>query len=207
MKKEAKLKAEREKQALLVNRAVLGDTLAFEELLKMTYTSAYRLAFTFVKKPQVADEICQESYVKAHRALPRFRQEASFKSWLLRIVRNTALNYLRSYKKTEELDKEAYRLGYDHLPYLNLEQEQTKALLAKGIEKLPPRQKQALELRVFEEMSFKEVAAVMECPFDTAKANYRHALLTLAKILKKMDASENKFEEKTAYHRLREEIL
>jgi DNA-directed RNA polymerase specialized sigma24 family protein len=78
-------------------------------------------------------------------------------------------------------------------------------ILKAAIEELPERQRMALELRIFEDMSFKEVAAVMECPFDTAKANFRHAVMNLKKILEVSQGGRALEEIKHAFESMQED--
>ena len=133
--------------------------------------------------PGGADDVVQDSFVKAYKALKGFRGESSFKSWLLRIVANTAKNALRSRARHSGSDLDSQPLAYIHEDFGRLESGQRAKLLKEAVAKLAPKQKMALELRIFEELSFKEVASVMNCPFDTAKANFRHALMNLRKII------------------------
>lgn len=167
----------------LVQKAQQGDYEAFELLVKLHYRNVYNLAFRYMKEHGAADDVVQETWMKVHKSLDSFRGDSQFKSWLFQITRNTALNIIRNNKKHDGLDPEEEQLGENHQGYESLEGLQSNEILQNAIAQLPPKQKLALELRVFEELSFKEIAEVMDCPFDTAKANYRHALMKLQKIL------------------------
>lgn len=168
----------------LVERVQNGDHAAFEVLVRLHYRAAYNLAFRFMKDHGAADDVVQDSFLKAHKAIQGFRQDAAFKSWLLRITANTAKNALRSKHHKARVDMEEVDMGSTHGDFSAMEREQTSKVLQWAISQLPEKQKVALQLRIFEDMSFKEVAAAMESPFDTAKANFRHALINLRKILK-----------------------
>ncbi len=167
----------------LIASLVAGDRGAFEILVKLHYRSVYNMAFRYMGDHGGADDVVQDTFVKAYNAIGSFRQESSFKSWLLRIAINTAKNALRSQGARQMVDVADVPLGHQHKDYGRLEQGQTAAILQSAIEKLPPRQRQALELRIFDDLGFKEIAEIMGSPFDTAKANFRHALLNLKKIL------------------------
>jgi RNA polymerase sigma-70 factor (ECF subfamily) len=78
-------------------------------------------------------------------------------------------------------------------------------VLRVAIDKLPPRQKLAIELRIFEDMGFQEVADAMDCPFDTAKANFRHALMNLKKILEKAEGGKSLEEMRLALEAMNED--
>jgi RNA polymerase sigma-70 factor (ECF subfamily) len=167
----------------LVLRAKEGDAGAFELLLRLHYQSVYHIAFRFMKDHGGADDVVQDTFVKAHKNLASFRGDSSFKSWLLRIAINTAKNAIRSTERHRGYDIEDVILSEKSRSLGRLEREETLAVLKAAIEKLPPRQRLAIELRIFEDLSFQDVAISMECPFDTAKANFRHALMNLKKIL------------------------
>ena len=189
----------------LIESLQQGDEKSFELLVRLHHRAAYHMAYRYMKDHSGADDVVQESFLKAYRYIGSFRQDSSFKSWLLKIVRNTALNVLRSkhYKKTVNMEDDM--LGSAQGDFTGVERGQTLAILKEAIKELPPRQKLALELRIFEDMSFKEVSEVMECPFDTAKANFRHALMNLRKILHSVQGGKNIQELRLALQGLTEE--
>ena len=163
----------------LVKRAQQGDRGAFELLAKLHARTLYRMAFRMVNKAELAEDITQESLLKAYQNIGSFRGESKFSSWLIQIVVNTGRNQLRSLSRRNETNIDDEVIPSEHREYQRVEGEQSLGKLREAIEKLPPRQKMALELRLFEELSFKEIAVMMDCPFDTAKANYRHALIKI----------------------------
>lgn len=189
----------------LVQRVKNGDGSAFEILVRLHYRAAYNMAFRFMKDHGGADDVVQDSFLKAHKAIDSFRGDAAFKSWLLRITANTAKNALRSKHLKSRVAVEEVDMGITHGDFSGLEREQTSKVLQATIEKLPEKQRIALHLRIFEDMSFKEVAAAMECPFDTAKANFRHAVLNLRKILKASQGGSAYEEVKQAFESLQED--
>ncbi len=133
------------------------------------------LAFKRVKNREVAEDIVQISTMKAINALPNFRGESGLKTWTIKIMHNTATNWNRAQKEflnVDDIQLEAPTIPID--PYLS-----EKQLLRDAIEKLPPRQRIAFSLHVLEGKTFVEIAAVMKCPYNTAKANYRHGLLAI----------------------------
>lgn len=189
----------------LIQSLQAGDQGAFEILVKLHYRSVYNMAFRYMGDHGGADDVVQETFLKAYNAIASFRQESSFKSWLLRIAINTAKNALRSRDLRTTVAVDDVQLGYHHRDYNRMEQGQTAALLQAAIGKLPPRQRQALELRIFDDLGFKEIAEIMESPFDTAKANFRHALLNLKKILEAADEGRGLRELQMAFESLNED--
>ena len=124
---------------------------------------------------------------------------------LLRIAANTAKNALRSRDRRTMVDVEDVQLGSVHAEFGRLEKAQTGEILRIAIQKLPPKQRQALELRIFEDLPFKEIAEIMDAPFDTAKANFRHAVTNLKKILEATDQGRALDDLKSAFESLTED--
>jgi RNA polymerase sigma-70 factor (ECF subfamily) len=163
----------------LVRRAQGGDRGAFELLAKLHARTLYRMAYRMVNSAEVAEDVTQEALLKAYQNIGSFRGDSKFSSWLIQIVMNTGRNVLRSQNRRNETDIEDEVIASEHKDYQKIEGLQALTKLKEAVDQLPPRQKMALELRLFEELSFKEIAAIMDCPFDTAKANFRHALMKL----------------------------
>ena len=161
----------------LVRRAQEGDKGAFDLLAQLHARAMFRMAFRMMRSVEQAEDVTQEALIRAYNNIRSFRGDSKFSSWILQIVVNTGRNSLRSLSRRNETNIDNEVIPSEHRDYQRIEGEQSLALLKKTIEQLPPRQKIALELRLFEEMSFKEIATIMDCPFDTAKANFRHALI------------------------------
>jgi RNA polymerase sigma-70 factor (ECF subfamily) len=162
----------------LVEKVRTGDRRAFSELVKRHQRSVLRLSLRFVKDMDVAEDVTQESFIKAYEKLNSFEGRASFKSWLFQIAVNTARNKIREFKRnTVDIDDVHLAVGAE--AETTLVHTAVADIIHQEVEKLPFKQKTALMLRVYEDLSFAEIANIMECPYDTAKANYRHALLKL----------------------------
>jgi RNA polymerase sigma-70 factor (ECF subfamily) len=189
----------------LVLRVKAGDGAAFELLVRLHHRSVYNTAFRYMKDHGGADDVVQDTFMKAYNAIESFREESSFKSWLIRIASNTALNALRARGNRQMVDIADMEIGTASGGYDRIEKEQTAEILRWAIAKLPERQRQSLELRIYEDLSFKEVAEVMECPFDTAKANFRHAVMNLKKILEAAQGGKALEEMRQAFESLRED--
>ncbi len=155
-----------------------GNTNAFSALVLRHQRGLLRMGLRFVKDLDTAEDVVQEAFIKAYEKLDSFEGRSSFKSWLYQIALNTARNRLRETRR-ETVDVEDTHLAVGPSSETGLVHTAVSELLNKEVEKLPIRQRTALVLRVYEDLSFQEIAEIMDCPYDTAKANYRHALLKL----------------------------
>jgi RNA polymerase sigma-70 factor (ECF subfamily) len=178
----------------LVERVKAGDRLSFSELVKRHQRGLLRLSLRFMKDMDAAQDVVQESFIKAYEKLNSFEGRASFKSWLFQIAVNTARNKIRE-ARHETTDIENVHLAVGAVAENSLVHTAVADLIHDEVEKLPFKQRTALVLRVYEDMSFKEIAEVMECPYDTAKANYRHALLKLRQVFEQQQELKNWTEE------------
>ena len=163
---------------VLIEQVMGGNKQAFSELVKKYQRQVLRLALRLVGELETAEDVAQESFFKAYQKLGLFEGRSAFKSWLFQITVNTAKNKLRG-KRRDFVSLDKINLAVSAQAELKLESTALSLLIQKAVSELPERQRMALVLRVFEDLTFKEVAEVMDCPYDTAKANYRHALLKL----------------------------
>ena len=178
----------------LVAKVKAGEKKAFSELVRRHQKALLRLSLRFVRDLDVAEDVVQDSFIKAYERLASFEARASFKSWLFQIAVNTARNKLRE-KKEGSIDIEYVHLAVAPRAESALVHNSVASIINRYVNELPLRQKTALMLRIYDDMSFKEIADVMECPYDTAKANYRHALLKLRSDLEQSEELKNWTEE------------
>jgi len=162
----------------LVQKAKQGDVAAFSELVLRHQKCLLRLAYRVVGDLEVAQDVVQESFMKAYQKLSAFEGRSAFKSWAYQITLNTAKNKLRGLRP-ELVDIEKTPIADTFDMEGDIMNGDLKTIIQLQVDKLPQKQKTALSLRIFEDMSFTEIADVMKCPYDTAKANYRHALIKL----------------------------
>lgn len=162
----------------LVMEVKNGERKSFSELVQRHQRALLRLTLRFTREQALAEDIVQESFIKAFQKIELFEGRSSFKSWLFQIALNTAKNRFRE-RNHDLVNIDDVHLGVDPGAEVGLLQADIKKLIRAEVEKLPDKQRIALTLRVFEDLSFKEIAEIMGCPYDTAKANYRHALLKL----------------------------
>ncbi len=169
-----------ERDLALVRRFQTGDERAFDELVERHRRGTYRLAYRLLGNHADADDLAQEAFFRAYRSLSHFRGESSFRTWLTRIVLNLAADRkkdpaIRYHVPLEELPIHALPV-VPATPGGGRVGEET---LRRAVGQLPPRQRETLILRIFQEMKFQEIASVMGCTVGTAKANFFHALRRL----------------------------
>jgi RNA polymerase sigma-70 factor (ECF subfamily) len=162
----------------LVEEVKSGNRRSFSELVKRHQKGLLRMSLRFVKDLDTAEDVVQESFIKAYEKLHSFEGRASFKSWLFQIAVNSARNRIRDSRRNM-IDIENVQLAVGAEAESGLVHNSIAVALQEEVDRLPHRQRTALVLRVYEDLSFKEIAEIMECPYDTAKANYRHALMRL----------------------------
>jgi RNA polymerase sigma factor (sigma-70 family) len=167
-------------EAELVVRAKRGDAGAYEEIVRMHQTIAFRTAWVITRSAADAEEAAQDGFMKAHRALSRFREGAPFRPWLLAIVANEARNRVRSAGRRAGL---ALRVAEERRPddavpspeAALLDSERREHLLA-AIERLPDPAREAIACRYLLELSEEETAAALDCPQGTVKSRVSRAL-------------------------------
>jgi len=164
----------------LVSRVQHGDKAAFDLLVIKYQHKIIQLVNFYVKDPSEAQDVAQDAFIKAYRALGDFRGEAAFYTWLYRIAINTAKNYLmlRARRHSDyQLDiQEVEALG--NAPQLQgletpeqlLLNEEIMTTLNKAIEALPEEMLVAFKLREFEGLSYEEIAVAMDCPIGTIRS-------------------------------------
>src|SRR6185436_12228629 len=167
----------------LAERFQSGDRAAFEQIVRRHQRGVWHLVRRYVKRDADASDVTQLVFVRAFRGLASFRGAASVRSWLYRIGINCALSWLRDHRREEPTE-----IAEDALVVTNPAQAQLiggeqGAKLREAITQLPPKQKLVLELRVFDDLSFKEVAELAECTENTAKVNFHYAVKRLRELL------------------------
>lgn len=162
----------------LIEEVRQGQRASYSELVKRHQRGLLRLSMRFMKDMDVAQDVVQDAFIKAYEKLNLFEGRSSFKSWIYQIAVNTARNKLRE-NRYDFTNIDDVQLSVSATAETGLVHAAVSEIIQGEVDRLPFKQKTALVLRVYEDMSFAEIAEVMECPYDTAKANYRHALLKL----------------------------
>lgn len=166
---------------LLVQLALRGDQRALGALVDRHQGAVYRTAVSIVSDPDLAQDVTQDTFLKAIRALDGFRGDASFRTWLLTIAANTARGVLRRSGRRAEVDLDAIApvASDDADPAQNValvdEARRARGLLAR----LPEKQRLSVQLRVDEGLSFREIGDVIGSSEGAARVNYFHGIRRL----------------------------
>jgi RNA polymerase sigma-70 factor (ECF subfamily) len=179
-------------EAELVARAKRGELGAYEDIVRLHQTIAFRTAWVITRSSADAEEAAQDAFVKAHAALGRFREGAPFRPWLLAIVSNEARNRVRSAGRRAGL---AQRVAEERRPddavpspeAALLDFEQRDELLA-AVAALSENVRQASACRYFLDLSEEETAAALGCPRGTVKSRLSRALERLRERMEAPDA-------------------
>ena len=187
--------SDREIDRQLVARAQNGDKRAFELLVEKYQRKLARLLSRFIRDPAEVEDVTQEAFIKAYRALPAFRGDSAFYTWLYRIGINTAKNYLmamgrRAPTSTEVEAEEAE--GFDegeqlrdiNTPESLLLSNEIAQTVNATIEGLPEELRTAIQLREIEGMSYEDIAKVMDCPIGTVRSRIFRAREAIAEQLR-----------------------
>ena len=171
---------ERSIDQALVERVQNGDKAAFDILVQKYQSKIIQLAYRYVHDQDEAMDVAQEAFIKAYRALGRFRGDSAFYTWIYRIAINTAKNYLVASNRRpprsdiDAVDAEQYDSASGLKEYATPERmllkDEIKETIAGAIENLPDDLRTAITLRELEGMSYEEIAQAMECPIGTVRS-------------------------------------
>jgi RNA polymerase sigma-70 factor, ECF subfamily len=190
--------ADADADALLVERVRLGDTRAFEMLVVKYQRRIERLIGRMVRDVDLVPDITQETFIRAYRAMPNFRGDSAFYTWLYRIAVNTAKKSLLELKRdllvtegaragTDENDETSRienELSHDETPEALMASKEIAAAVNSSIEALSEDLRQAITLREIEGLSYEEIAEVMNCPIGTVRSRIFRAREAIAARLK-----------------------
>jgi RNA polymerase sigma-70 factor (ECF subfamily) len=162
-----------------VERVRAGERQLFGELARKYRIEIQRLVRAYVKTEEEAEDLAQQTFIQALRGLDGFRAEATFRTWLHRIATNLSMNYARDSKHGRTVSLEDVELITNALGTGKMAAREARRKLAAAVERLPPKQRQVVELRLIHEMSFRAVGEIMAISEASAKANYQHAVKKL----------------------------
>ncbi|MDR9405876.1 MAG: RNA polymerase sigma factor RpoE [Spiribacter sp.] len=178
----------------LVERVQAGDKRAFDELVLKYQHKLVKLISRYVHDHAEALDVSQEAFIKAYRALPRFRGDSSFYTWLYRIGINTAKNHLVSQGRRppdsdiDAQDAERYdiesRLKDQESPEALAQRDQVQETVMAAIDDLPDDLRTAIVLREFEGLTYDEIAQAMDCPIGTVRSRIFRAREAIDKRLR-----------------------
>src|SRR5512139_2757997 len=186
---------ERELDQRLVEQAQRGDKHAFELLVSKYQRKLARLLGRFIRDPVEVEDVAQETFIKAYRALPSFRGDSAFYTWLYRIGINTAKNYLvamgRRAPTTTEFNSEEAE-GFEegeqlrdlNTPENEMMSRQVAETVNRTLEELPEELRTAISLREIEGLSYEDIAEAMNCPIGTVRSRIFRAREAIAEKLR-----------------------
>lgn len=187
----------------LVERAQKGEQKAFELLMSKYQRRLIRLISRFVKDEHEVNDVAQEAMIRAYRALPNFRGESAFYTWLYRIAINTAKNFLVISGKQPFVSAEAANEDGDildlsdqiadyHTPEAEMINREILQTVESTISHLPEDLRKAITLREMDGLSYEEIAKIMDCPIGTVRSRIFRAREVIAKDLRPLlETSEN----------------
>ena len=194
---------ERQIDQELVERAQQGDTKAFEILVAKYNRRLGRLLSRFIKDEHEVNDVVQELFIKAYRALPNFRGDSAFYTWLYRISINTAKNFLSNNNKRPIMSSEitngdgevmdvVEQVADNLTPEAELMNKQILQTVESAVAKLPEDLRRAITLREMDGLSYEEIAEVMQCPIGTVRSRIFRAREVIAADLRPLlDTSEH----------------
>lgn len=186
--------SERQVDQRLVVKVQKGDKTAFDVLVLKYQHKVIKVIMRYVRDPSEAMDVAQEAFLKAYRALPRFRGDSAFYTWLYRIAINTAKNHLVAARRRpldydlDPQDPDQYdmqgRLSDGDTPEGLVLSEEIKETVNRAIQNLPEDLRTAIILREVEGMSYEEIAQTMECPVGTVRSRIFRAREAIDKKLR-----------------------
>ncbi|GAA4648367.1 RNA polymerase sigma factor RpoE [Kistimonas scapharcae] len=177
----------------LVSRVQKGDKRAFDLLVIKYQHKILGLVGSYVHDFQEMQDVTQEAFIKAYRALGQFRGDSAFYTWLYRIAINTAKNFLVAKGRrppdtdvdvynTETLDS-SYPLKDLETPEHNVQKDEIEAVIFKVIKGLPDELRTAVTLREFDGLSYEDIAEIMDCPVGTVRSRIFRAREAIDKVI------------------------
>ncbi|HET9316899.1 MAG TPA: sigma-70 family RNA polymerase sigma factor [Vicinamibacteria bacterium] len=159
-----------------------GEREAFDRLVERYQRDVYRLCYRYVNNHQDANDMAQEAFLKAYRALSKFRGDSAFSTWLYRIAVNTCLNFRAARRAPQEELSEHLADGAAGVAE-RLQADEQSARVREAVARLPQKQRATLILKIYHDLTHEEVARALGSSVGTVKANLFHALGNLRKLM------------------------
>jgi RNA polymerase sigma-70 factor (ECF subfamily) len=173
---------------VLIGKVLEGDTRAFERLVEKYKKRIYYLAYRMTRDHDSADELAQESFVKAYQAMSSFKPGYSFFTWVYRICINLTINFLKREKQNVSVDflsdsGIAINRGNELNQLERMIASEQAAIVKEALNTLPPDQKAVFMLKTYDDMSYEQMAEVMDCSIGTVMSRLFRARHKLKKAL------------------------
>jgi RNA polymerase sigma-70 factor (ECF subfamily) len=166
----------------LVARATAGSRPAFEELVRRHQKGIYFLCLRYVRDHDAAADLAQRTFIRAFEKVTELRDARTFRGWLYRIAANLSLNHLRDHARFVD-EEDAYEAALPPDAPAALEAGEESAALRLAVAQLPTKQRMTLELRVYEDLPFKDIAQALGTTEGAAKVNFHYAVGKLRALL------------------------
>ncbi len=151
-----------------------GDKSVFTDLVNPYYMQAYKVAYSVLNQHQDAEDATQNAFIKVYKCLDQFKSQSSFKSWLIRIVRNHAIDIYRSNKRTSKIKDTFKDAIKPECIYTRTETahrvQEMKSDLSTLIDNISPRYEKVIKLRFMDSLSYEEISATLMCSVGTVKS-------------------------------------
>ena len=180
----------------LVTRSIGGDPDSFNQLVLRWERPIYALAYRVIGREEDARDVCQETFLRAFRALNGFRGQAKFSSWLYRIALNLCRDWVRRERRTPVIqapeDLDALELSAVREPTASIDdlvaRRELTRIVERAMAKLPDDQRTAIILKEYHELTFQEIADLVGCPLSTVKTRLYQGLAVLRRELAKSES-------------------
>ena len=186
----------------LVSRSIGGDADSFNQLVLRWERPIYALAYRVIGREEDARDVCQETFLRAFRALGGFRGQAKFSSWLYRIALNLCRDWVRRQRRTPVVqlpeDVDVIELAASREPTEPIEELVARRDLTRAVEKamarLPEEQRTAIILKEYHGLTFQEIADLVGCPLSTVKTRLYQGLTVLRREVDQREVGSQRFE-------------
>jgi RNA polymerase sigma-70 factor, ECF subfamily len=176
----------------LMKQVQQGDIYAYQELIQRYQKKVYRVISSYMRNPEDAMEVLQDTFLKVYTSRHTWENRFSFSGWLYRIAINASIDrYRRSSRErtssiedvmeTRELQSATSHSTGD--PLDRMRDQERRRLLEEAVRRLPPRQREVVSLRFFGDMRLEEIALALDCPLGTVKSNLHKAIMGLKDVL------------------------
>ncbi|MFT3773645.1 MAG: RNA polymerase sigma factor [Minicystis sp.] len=172
-----------DEDAAALARFAAGDNTAFDALALKYRAALVTLVRRYVKSPDDAEDVAQRALLRAFERIKTFRGDAPFRAWLFRIAVHAALNHVRGQGRIEDVDVDDIASFTLALDTRRLVAAELWRKVSARLDELPPKQRLVVELRLFHDLSFDEIAGVADCSEDSAKANFHHGVKRLRDLI------------------------
>jgi RNA polymerase sigma-70 factor (ECF subfamily) len=176
----------------LIERCLAGDQAAWEEIVRLHRRKVFNIAYKFVGKHDLAEDLTQDIFLKLYRSLDTFDRRANFQTWLISVSRNLCIDHYRSVRKERETinrDIDASTLmpvSRDRSAYAQLELRDRVQLLRAALEMLPPTLRTAVLMRDIQELTYQEIADKLSVPEGTVKSRINRGRTELARQIQRL---------------------